>query len=405
MGLLDWLPGKRRAAREEASAAAAAEAASILARGDARGALARAGLALVDAPDDVRLLRAAADALQLLGRARTAELARLAADAPHDVARALELGAHLLGEDALTLADAVLGHALTLAPFDAVVRSERALAQALSGQHAAAVATLSLHPCLADDPGALFQFAWSSLLSGDPAAAEGAAEELARHPSAENLRRRLLAALRRAEVPPDAEPPDARDFYFLEHGALLLELAPVASARFAALELDTAHAARLVSRAAVALRLLDARPAACTAVDDAARPYAEALGAALAIPALPLPSAGRVPDGVLVARTAIDLAPALDRLGAHDGRVVTLVIAQPSAERAPCAPDLLGVFAARLRFAVEPDALVRAVADAAREAPPFHARLTGFVEARRALLPPRDRGRVASAYLADAPLD
>jgi hypothetical protein len=404
MGLLDWLPGKRRAVREEACAAAAAESGAILARGDARAALVCAERALGEAPDDARLLRAAADALQVLGRVKTAELARRAADAPHDVPRALELGAQLLGEDALPLADAVLGHALTLAPFDAVVRSERALAQALAGRHDAAVATLSLHPCLADDPGALFQFAWSSLLAGDPAAAAGAAEELARHPSAENLRRRLDAALRRAEIPPDAEPPDARDYYFLEHGALLLEPAPVPSARFDALELDAVHASRIVSRAAAALRLLAVQPPTCVAVDEQALPYAEALGAALSVRACMLPAAGRVPDGVLVARVAGDLAPALDRLGAHEGRVLTLAIAQPHAERAPCAPDLLGVFAARLRFAVEPEVLVRIVADAAREAPPFHARLTAFVEARRALLPPHADTHAVSAYLADAPL-
>ncbi len=404
MGLLDWLRGKSRAEREAALTAAVEESAAILARGDARGALAAANAGLVQAADEPRLLHAAADALLVLGRTRTAELSRLVADAPHDVPRALELGSQLLVEDALDVADAVLGHALTLAPFDAVVRSERALAQALAGRHADAVATLSLHPCLADDPGALFQFAWSSLLAGDPDAAAGAAEELARHPSAENLRRKLLATLRRAELPPDADPPDARDFLFLEHGALLLELAPVPSARFGALELDTAHAARVLSRAVVALRLLGAQPPACIAIDDDALPYATALAAALGVSTLSLPAVGRVPDGVLVARTASELAEVLDRLGAHGGRVITFALAQPYRQRTACTPDLLGVFAERLRFSVDPDALVRA-ADAARQGPePFHARLTAFIEARRALLPPNDRTRVATAYLADAPL-
>lgn len=404
MGLLDWLRGKSRAEREAALTAAVEESAAILARGDARAALAAANAGLVQAADEPRLLHAAADALLVLGRTRTAELSRLVADAPHDVPRALELGSQLLVEDSLDVADAVLGHALTLAPFDAVVRSERALAQALAGRHADAVATLSLHPCLADDPGALFQFAWSSLLAGDPDAAAGAAEELTRHPSAENLRRKLLATLRRAELPPDADPPDARDFLFLEHGALLLELAPVPSARFGALELDTAHAARVLSRAVVALRLLGAQPPACIAIDDDALPYATALAAALGVPTLSLPAVGRVPDGVLVARTAAELAEVLDRLGAHGGRVITFALAQPYRQRTACTPDLLGVFAERLRFSVDPEALVRA-ADAARQGPePFHARLTAFIEARRALLPPNDRARVATAYLADAPL-
>lgn len=404
MGLFDWLRGKSRAEREAALTAAVARSAATLARGDARGALTEANGALVHAPDEPRLLHAAAAALLLLGRTRTAELSRLAADAPHDVPRVLELGSQLLIDDALDVADAVLGHALTLAPFDAVVRSERALAQALAGRHTDAVATLSLHPCLADDPGALFQFAWSSLLSGDPAASAGAAEELARHPSAENLRRKLLAALRRAEIPPDADPPDARDFLFLEHGALLLELAPVRSARFAALELDTAHAARLLSRAAVALRLLEVRPPACIAIDADALPYAEALAAALEVPTLTLPGVGRVPDGVLVARTATQLATVHDRLGAHGGRVVTFALTHPFAERTPVTPDLLGLFAERLRFAVEPETLVETAAEAGRSAEPFHARLSAFIEARRALLPPHDVARVPTAYLADAPL-
>ena len=404
MGLLDWLRGKSRAERQAALTAAVAESAAVLARGDANGALAAAERALVHAPDDPRLLHVAADALLVLGRARTAQLARLFADATHDVPRALELGSQLLVEDALDLADAVLGHALSLAPFDAVVRSERALAQALAGRHAVAVATLSLHPCLADDPGALFQFAWSSLLAGDPEAAAGACEELARHPSAENLRRKLLAALRRAEIPPDADPPDARDFLFLEHGALLLELAPAPSARFGALELDTAHAARLVSRAAVALRLLGSTPPACIAVDDDALPYAQALSAALAVPTLSLPEIGRVPDGVLVARTAAELAAVAGRLGAHGGSVVTFSIAHPYAERTPFTPDLLGLFAERLRFAVDAHELALSAADAGSGTEPFHARLSAFIEARRELLPPRDLTRVPTAYLADAPL-
>lgn len=404
MALFGWLGAKSRAEREATLNAAVEQSRATLARGDAKGALTAANAALVDAPDEPRLLRAAAAALLVLGRKRTAELSRLAADAPHDVMRALELGSQLLVEDSLDVADAVLGHALTLAPFDAVVRSERALAQALAGRHAEAVATLSPHPCLADDPGALFQFAWSSLLSGDPAAAAGAAEELARHPSAENLRRKLQATLRRAQVPPDADPPDARDFFFLEHGALLLELAPVPSARFGALELDTAHAARLLSRAAVALRLLDAHPPACVAIDDAALPYAAALAVALDVSVLRLPEVGRVPDGVLVSCTATELAAVADRLGAHGGRVLTFAVAHPWKQRAACTPDLLGLFAERLRFSVDPAELAQAACDVAERAEPFHARLTAFVDARRALLPPHDLTRVATAYLADAPL-
>ncbi len=65
---------------------------------------------------------------------------------------------------------------------------------------------------------------------------------------------------------------------------------------------------------------------------------------------------------------------------------------------------LLGVFAERLRFAVDPEALVQAAADASTRTEPFHARLTAFIEARRELLPPRDVTRVPTAYLADAPL-
>jgi Flp pilus assembly protein TadD len=404
MGLFDWLRGKSRAEHEAALAAAVAESAAILARGDAKGALAAANAALVHAPDDPRLLHAAADALLVLGRKRTAELSRLFADAPHDVPRALELGSQLLAEDSLDVADAVLGHALTLAPFDAVVRSERALAQALAGRHAEVVATLSPHPCLADDPGALFQYAWSSVLSGDLEAAAGAAEELARHPSAENLRRKLLVTLRRAELPPDGDPPDARDYLFLEHGSLLLELAPVPTARFGPLELDAAHAARLLSRAAVALRLLEARPPACIAIDETALPYAEALAALLGVPALPLPDAGRVPDGVLVSRTATELAGVTDRLGSHGGRVLTFAVAHPSRARTPCTPDLLGLFADRLRFSVDAEVLAQLAKDASSRAEPFHARLSAFVDARRKLLPPHDLTRVPTAYLADAPL-
>jgi tetratricopeptide (TPR) repeat protein len=382
---------------------ALAAADATLRAGDAAAAFAIARHALLGVPADTQLLRLAGDCALRLGRVRTATLARRAADAPHDPQRFFELGSALLAEDDACLAEAALGHALALAPFDAVARSERALAQARQGKHREAVETLSLHPCLADDPGALFQFSWSSLLSGDREAAAGAAERLRTlRDDADELVLRLDDALARATVPPDADPPDARDLLYLQHGGLLLEPAPTADARYGALTVDAGRAASIVSRAAVALGLLGIEPPAVHAADEASAPYAEALAVLLGRPMPVLPEAGRVPDGVLVGRDALALVPLLPRLGATRDGVVALAIAQRWRVRAPMAADLVGAFAADLRFEVDAQELLeRARASRRHGGTPVHARLQSFVERRRAFLPPAGR-RLRAAWVGDA---
>ncbi|HJL16386.1 MAG TPA: hypothetical protein RMH99_12060, partial [Sandaracinaceae bacterium LLY-WYZ-13_1] len=176
--------------------------------------------ALTADPEHDALLHVAAHVLRLGGEAPTAELFDRAADAPHDPQRLFELGSRLLSEEQPEVAAALLERALAFVPFDAVVRSELALAQARSGRPDKVLEALALHPCLGDDPGALFEFGWASLLTGDLEAAEGALGELHGAPA---LRRKLALALERARIGAAAEPPDARDFYFLEHGGLLLD--------------------------------------------------------------------------------------------------------------------------------------------------------------------------------------
>lgn len=406
MGLLRRLfgiAGPGRATRERLGAQARAVVEATLRAGDVAAALGLLRQALASAPADPHLLRLLADVLLRAGRARLAALARLAADAPHDPQRFYELGASLLAEDEAALAEAALGHVLALVPFDAVARSEQALARAWQGKHREAVETLSLHPCLADDAGALFQFSWSSLLSGDAAAAARSAERLrALRGASDDLVRRLDDALARAAVPPDADPPDARDLLYLEHGGLLLDPAPTPDARYRALALDTAHAGRIVSRAAVALGLLGLEPAAVYAADAASAPYADALAASLARPRAALPSAGRVPEGVLVGRDGAALAPLVPRLDEARDRTVCVAIAQVWRARGPMAADLVGAFASDLTIDVDAARLV-AQARADRDAPerPVHARLQAFVERRRDFLPPAGR-RLRAAWVADA---
>src|SRR5688500_9384374 len=93
-----------------------------LAGGDPDGALllARRAASVHGVSDE--LLRAAAAACLALSDAISAELFARAADTPGDPARLVELGMHLIEQEAYDLAGAVLERALESAPLDAMVR-------------------------------------------------------------------------------------------------------------------------------------------------------------------------------------------------------------------------------------------------------------------------------------------
>ncbi|MCC6875869.1 MAG: hypothetical protein IT378_16295, partial [Sandaracinaceae bacterium] len=243
--------GARARVREEAIASAR----GLLDEGRVREAFAAIERVLMDDPEAQELMHLAATILRRDAQPETAELFDRAADAPGDTQLLLQLGSDLLSRDAPALAATFLERALAFAPFDAVIRSELALAYARQGRPDRVVETLALHPCLADDPGALFEFAWASLLTGDLESAEGAARALAMTPQTRDLRRKLENTLARARLG-TAGAPDARDFLFIEHGALLLDAAGPYGGRYDALELDDARIVGLAARAAWAVREL-----------------------------------------------------------------------------------------------------------------------------------------------------
>ncbi len=347
--------------------------------------------ALLEAPGDPELLRLAADALLRSGERDGVELFTRAADAPDDLARMVELGSHLLSREAPELACAFLSRALSFAPFDAMIRSELAIAQARSGRPHDAVETLALHPCLADDPGALFELAWSSLLTGDRGTAEGARRELERHGLGRALRDKLDCALRRAQVPHAAEPADARDYLFLEHGSVLLACDGPHRGRHGVLTVTEPMAAALLGRAAAVVTELVPRPRRIMAADEGAEPWAAALADAAGGERVPL-GAGRLASGVVVARRAADLEPLAERLRAAAGEVLSFALVLDWSRGLSATPDLVGVLAREAR-----------IGDAPAARPDGDAALLDFVRTRRAHLPPAGR-RVPTAYVPDAPL-
>lgn len=151
-------------------------------------------------PTEPRVLRAASRAAGVAGRLQESELLARLADAPDDPTAVLDLGLHWSEARVVDLAVVILDLAVELNPLDAVARSALALCLAQSGAHARVVEVLALHPCLATDPGALFQFGWSALESGDHATARAALRQLDELGDAE-LRDRLEGELTLRDPP------------------------------------------------------------------------------------------------------------------------------------------------------------------------------------------------------------
>lgn len=394
VGVIDRLLGRGGRARRERARRAVGLGRAALVRDDTSLAFAIARDALLSVQDDADLLRLAGDAVQVRDAAAGDLFAR-AADAPDDLQRVFELGSHLLSAERPQLACVFLERALTFAPFDAVIRSELAIAQARSGNPGEAVQTLALHPCLVDDPGALFEFGWASLLCGDLDAAQGARDGLAGRPSASDLSRKLEYALRRAAVAASSSPPDARDFLFLEHGSVLLSQAAEGGGRYGELTLDTERVGDVLAAGAAVVRALVPRPRRVLAVGDDATELADAVARAVDGERAPL-GPGRVPAGVLVAWRAVDLERLGSRLDAPTGEVITFAVSLDWSRGVGRVPDLVGVLAR--------DATV--ARDGLRVAVPTDAAdpdLLRFIDERRQLIVPAGR-RVASAYVPDAPL-
>lgn len=149
-------------------------------------------------PSEPRVLRAASRASRASGRRQESVLLARVADAPDDPTAMLDLGLHWSDARVIDLAIVMLERAVELNPFDAVARSELALCLAQSGAHARVVEVLALHPCLATDPGALFQFGWSALEAGDHATAHAALRQLGELGQRELRERLELAVTKRA---------------------------------------------------------------------------------------------------------------------------------------------------------------------------------------------------------------
>ena len=336
MGWISSLFGSRK--RREARRVAEQRLRALLEARGGREAWPQIVRAIEIDPEADGLLRLGARALREGGEVPTAELLDRAADAPHDPQRLFELGSALLSADQPRVAVVVLDRALSLAPFDAVVRSELALAHARSGDPRRVLATLALHPCLADDPGALFELAWASLLTGDLETAQGAARQLRGAPA---LRHKLELAVDRARASPP--PVDARDFYFVEHGAILLDSDGPLGGRYDARTLDAAWLARALGDAGAVLERLLSAPRHVVAIDDEHLPLAEALAEAAGATVLRA-ARGRVPGGVVPLIDAALIGQRLDAASRSADDVLLFTLTADWSRRFGRAPLICGTF-------------------------------------------------------------
>jgi len=331
------------------------------------------------------LLRAAADVARARGDLGWALRLDRAADDPSDPARLADAAAHLERTGAVDAALALLHGALMLAPFDAVLRSELALVYARAARPAESAAVLALHPCLAADPGALFQFAWSSMLAGDLASARECLRPLEDHTGSGALSAVLASALERSVITASTSPTGLREFLFLEHGALLLDASGPHAGVHREAALDATFVSQLAPRVRDGLGRVPPRvTAACEDDLEVLSPLAAAWGMKVAPP-----PRGGVPDGLLASAQAASLEPWWPRLtGPH---VRTLALWLPLDGRARV-PDLVGAVGRRLEPSCAP--LRVAEQDVA---------WSSFVRARRAWLEPT-RARVARPFVRDAPI-
>ncbi len=378
---------KKREARERARA----QIAEILEKKGPRAAWQALVQALEKDSEDVELLRLCARVLRMGEESATAELFDRAADAPHDPQRFFELGSMLLSSEQAPSAALMLERALAFVPFDAVVRSELALAYLRAGDPQRTVSTLALHPCLAEDEGALFSFGWASLLAGDLDAARGALHELHTAPA---LRTKLSSALARAEHGMFSEPPDVRDFFFVEYGGIVLDARGPLGGRYDALRVDAEWTSTALGSAAWVLRELSESPPRVIAIDEAHRPLASALARACGGTVIDTaPKKGRS------ARTVLPLlhAEQVDTLAreALAGGPLIFALVQSFERSISRAPDLVGAFTRNASF--EDDAFEDRLG-AERD---VDATLRTFVEARKKHLPADD---ARAAYVPDEPL-
>lgn len=387
MGVFERIFGRKR---REARRAVEAEVRATLEREGPSAAWRVLVSPLAQDRDPVGLFHLAAHVLRLGGELTLAELFDRAADAPHDPTRLFELGGELSSADEGEAGAAMLERALAFAPFDAVIRSELALAQARMGRPDRVVETLALHPCLGEDPGALFQFGWASLLCGDLEAAEGALAELHVAPP---LRQKLRNAIERARLGVEGDPPDARDWLFVEHGALLLDASGARGGRHAQLEVDGAWAAAILGQARWLLPELLPPPRRVLAIDEAHAPLAEAVARACEGTVV-APGKGRIPSAIVPLWEGASMR-ALSREDLDADDALFFAVTMDYTRALPRVPNVVGAFARKASMGDAP-------LDELELGPPDPA-LRAFVEARRTYLPPRGP-RVRAAYVPDEPL-
>lgn len=364
-------------------------------------------------------------AVACLRRLRERELADLLAQfsaEPESAERNFTLGTQLLSRDAPELAAVYLERAVAFDPFDVIVRSELALAYGRAGRPNDAVGTLALHPTLGEDPGALFQFAWASLLTGDLEAATGACAQLRELEQTPALITKLKNAIARAEAVAAAtrRPPlDARHYLFVEHGALLIHQ-PGEHGRTVQAEWSTETLRHVLSVSAGIIRDLLPRPRRIVPATVEALPLAEAFARAVDGEVMePGEVQGRFRAGLVVARDARDLVPLKERIGSPQGGVLTYALNLDWSRTNKLVPDFVGVLSRGLvlpgegaglplrsgevpRGAGEAELPAQALHDL-QLSPSRDPQLSEFVATHSEWLPPRGP-RVLSAYVPDAPL-
>jgi hypothetical protein len=187
------------------------------------------------------------------------------------------------------------------------------------------------------------------------------------------------------------DPPDARDWLFVEHGALLIDARGPLGGRYDALDAGAEWVGAILREARWLLPELAPGARRVIAIDEAHRPLAEAVARACEAELLG-PGKGRIPAAIVPLLRGEDMKRlSHEDLDAEDALLFALTV--DFTRTLPRVPDVIGAFARTATLTGELDIGPGEPA----------ASLSAFVEPRRAHLRPRVIP-ARTAYVPDEPL-
>ena len=297
-------------------------------------------------------LKSAAKLSESLGSRQAAELFAAVADNPDDPQGLYDLGYAFVESALPELAASYLEACSNRRPEDHLVRYELAYARFRSGQYAVAVELLKP---LAADPNLAGSESFGSRLllveslvhQGEISHARRIFELLEAHdadPHAESQLDAIASLLARAALFSNPAGLDQRDWHFIEHGGVLLHVAPGGALPIPTGIVSPEFLGGVLHRLSGLLRSLDLEPAEVQYLTPNTRPLARALARSMNRSAVPYaPHAHQ--RTLVVVREPSEAEPCLRDLRNHeDGVDLFALFADPRLEY-PLHPEIVGLFA------------------------------------------------------------